>query len=115
MNDELRYRLFKTLEVNPEISQRELADELGISLGKANYCLRALMSKGWVKAGNFRRNPNKRAYTYFLTPKGLREKAGLTVRFLKVKVAEYERLEKQIAELRREAERVRGPDWEAQE
>ncbi len=107
MEEETRYRLLKYLESNPEASQREIARELSVSLGKANYCLRALMDKGWVKMDNFRRNPNKRSYTYLLTPHGLDEKARLTLRFLRRKMREYETLQQEIAELQEEVENLR--------
>ncbi|MEO1766444.1 MarR family EPS-associated transcriptional regulator [Thiobacter aerophilum] len=101
-----RYRLLKLLEANPEASQRALARELGVSLGKVNYCLRALMDKGWVKARNFRNSDNKLAYLYVLTPKGAAEKARLTVEYLRIKLAEAEALEREIAALRAEAARL---------
>ena len=107
LTDELRYQLLKHLEQNPEMSQRQLASELGISLGKANYCLKALIDKGWVKAANFRKNPNKLQYGYLLTPKGIDEKARVTLRFLKSKQQEYETLQKEINELRKEAANLR--------
>lgn len=102
MDDELRYRILKVLEADARVSQRQLAQQLGISLGKANYCLQALMVKGLVKVRNFRRNPNKRAYTYYLTPQGLEEKTRVTFRFFRQKVAEYELLQSEIEELRQE-------------
>ena len=71
---EYRYRILKLLEANPQASQRDIARELGISLGKVNYCLKALIEKGWVKANNFRQNEQKGAYLYLLTPKGYRRK-----------------------------------------
>ena len=101
--DELRYQLLKELESNPGISQRELAKVVGVSLGKTNYCLKALIEAGWVKAGDFARSENKMNYAYVLTPKGLREKAAVTVRFLKKKQVQYEQLEQEIAELKKEA------------
>ena len=103
LTDELRYQLLKQLEENPELSQRQLATELGISLGKANYCLKALIDKGWVKAANFRKNPNKLQYGYLLTPKGIDEKARVTLRFMKAKQQEYEKLQKELNALRKEA------------
>lgn len=102
MNEEISYRIFKILEEDPEISQRQLAQRMEMSLGKVNYCLKALMEKGLVKVSNFRNNSNKGAYAYLLTPKGLEEKAGITVRFLRRKVAEYETLEQEIQRLRDE-------------
>ncbi|MCF8026699.1 MAG: MarR family EPS-associated transcriptional regulator, partial [Desulfobacteraceae bacterium] len=83
-------------------TQRQLAKELGTSLGKANYCLRALIDKGWVKAENFRQSPHKMRYLYKLTPHGLEEKALVTSRFLKQKLREYEEIKAEIKELRKE-------------
>ncbi|TDY02666.1 MarR family EPS-associated transcriptional regulator [Thiohalophilus thiocyanatoxydans] len=102
LTDETRYKLLKRLEENPHINQRELANELGISLGKTNYCLKALIDKGWVKVGNFRQNPHKLQYAYLLTPKGLEEKARVTLRFLKRKQQEHEQLLEELKELREE-------------
>jgi EPS-associated MarR family transcriptional regulator len=110
LTDELRYQLLKHLEQNPEMSQRQLASELGISLGKANYCLKSLIDKGWVKAGNFRRNPNKLQYGYLLTPKGVDEKARVTLRFLKRKQQEHQELLKELEELRREANKLQSQE-----
>lgn len=104
LTDEYRYKILKRLETNPEISQRELAQELGISLGKANYCLHALVQKGLLKINNFRNNQNKTAYLYLLTPGGIEEKAKVTLRFMQHKVQEYEALKHEIALLQREAE-----------
>lgn len=84
------------------MTQRGLADALGVSLGKANYCLKALLNKGLLKMQNFRNNDNKRTYAYLLTPMGAVAKAELTVRFLKYKVDEYERLKLEIESLRQE-------------
>jgi len=106
--DEVHLRLLKAIEANPHATQRELSHELGISLGKANYCLKALMGKGWVKANNFRANPHKLAYAYLLTPSGIEAKARLTVNFLRRKVAEYELLRREIEELQAEATRAAG-------
>ena len=97
--EETHFRIFKLIEAQPDITQRQLAQELGISLGKANYCLRALIDKGQVKAHNFRCNPDKKPYIYFLTPKGIEAKTQLTVRFLKRKMAEYEMLKLEIDQL----------------
>jgi EPS-associated MarR family transcriptional regulator len=99
------YKLLKLIEANPVIQQREMAQAMGVSLGKANYCLRALVQKGLVKMDNFRRNDNKLAYSYLLTPRGIEAKARLTISFLKYKVAEYEAIRSEIDELRRDAER----------
>ena len=102
LDDETRYRLLKVLADRPDITQRRLARDLGISLGKVNYCLKALIEKGWVKAGNFRRNPDRRVYAYLLTPRGVEEKARVTVRFLRHKMAEYDALREEIKRLRGE-------------
>ena len=106
MEDEVHYKLLKVLEENPGVTQRELAARLGISLGKANYCLRAVVEKGWVKMDNFRRNPNKVAYVYLLTPSGIEEKARITVRFLKRKMEEFDALKVEIEQLQGEVGRV---------
>ena len=103
LTDEYRYRILKLLEKNPTASQREIARELRVSLGRVNYCLQALVEKGFVKAGNFRHSSDKRAYLYMLTPTGIEAKAKITVKFLKVKMSEYENLKKEVADLRREA------------
>ena len=94
----------RLLEANPGMSQRELARELGISLGKVNYCLQALMRKGWIKATNFKNSQNKAAYMYLLTPRGLESKASLTVAVSEDKMREYEALRVEIEEMRRETE-----------
>jgi EPS-associated MarR family transcriptional regulator len=91
------------LEEYPELSQRDLAKRLGVSLGKVNFCLNALVEKGSLKINNFRNSENKLAYAYLLTPRGVEEKARITVQFLKNKVREYERLKSEIEELQREA------------
>jgi EPS-associated MarR family transcriptional regulator len=105
LTDEYRYKLLQLLEANPQASQRELANALGISLGKVNYCLNALIEKGLIKARNFTNSHNKRAYMYYLTPQGMREKARVTVRFFKQRLQEYETLQREIETLRREAAR----------
>ena len=102
MNEEVSYKLFKLIEQQPDLSQRELAKEMGISLGKTNYCLKGLMEKGWLKARNFKNSNNKIAYAYVLTPSGLSAKAKLTTRFLQRKVREYETLKDEIEKLRQE-------------
>ena len=103
LTDEYRYKILKLVETKPEISQRELAAELGISLGKANFCLKALIDRGLLKASNFRNSKNKLAYMYLLTPSGIEEKASITVRFLKYKMEEFEALQLEIEELTRDA------------
>ncbi|MHB1479464.1 MAG: MarR family EPS-associated transcriptional regulator [Acidithiobacillus ferrooxidans] len=104
LDDATRYQLLKLLTEHPEMTQRELAAAMGISLGKTNYCINALIEKGMVKSGNFRRNPNKDVYAYLLTPEGVQEKARVTVRFLHRKMAEYDALQAEIAALRREVD-----------
>ena len=103
LTDEYRYKILKELQQDPDISQRELAKRLDISLGKANFCLKALIEKGLVKAENFKNSTNKVGYLYLLTPKGIEEKVTLTQRFLQRKIAEYEALEQEIEQLRQEA------------
>ena len=100
LTDPQRLQLLKLLQDQPQMSQRDLAQAMGVSLGKANYCLKALMDKGLVKFGNFRKNPDKRQYAYLLTSAGLEEKTRITMAFLRRKVAEYEALEKEIEQLR---------------
>ena len=102
LNEEISYKLFKLIEADSGISQRELAREMGISLGKTNYCLKGLMEKGWLKARNFKNSNNKIAYTYLLTPTGIREKTKITADYLKRKVHEYETLKIEIEKLRKE-------------
>ena len=102
MDEELRLRILRLLTESPDLSQRELAHRLGLSLGKMNYCLRALIDKGWVKVNNFRNSQNKLAYAYVLTPSGFRAKGSATTAFLRRKQEEFAELESQIAELRRE-------------
>ena len=104
LDETTHYGLLKTLEENPGLSQRDLAKRLGISLGKVNFCLNALVGKGSLKISNFRNNENKLAYAYLLTPRGIEEKARITVNFLKHKMQEYEMLKREIEELQREAE-----------
>ena len=93
-------RTLEVLQQHPTLSQRELALVLGVSLGKANYCLRALLAKGLLKAQNFKNSNNKLAYAYTLTPAGVTARAELTAEFLRVKVMEYERLSVEIAQLK---------------
>jgi EPS-associated MarR family transcriptional regulator len=104
LDETTHYGLLKTLEENPGLSQRDLAKKLGVSLGKINFCLNALVEKGNLKINNFRNSDNKLAYAYLLTPSGVEQKARMTVQFLKYKVQEYEKLRAEIVELQREAE-----------
>ena len=100
--DELRLRVLRALEANPELSQRQLAAELGVSLGGVNYALKALVGRGFVKADNFRKSGNKVAYLYVLTPKGVAEKTSLAAAFLGRKIEEYEVLRQEIEALQGE-------------
>lgn len=103
MSEDTHYHVLKHIESNPSITQRELAKELGVSVGKANYCLKALIDKGWVKANNFKNSNKKLAYFYILTPSGIEKKANLTVSFLARKIKEYEALKSEIELLKTEA------------
>lgn len=100
--DETHYKVMRLLEANPRLSQRDVARELGVSLGKVNYCVRALARKGWIKVTNFKNSRNKSAYMYLLTPRGIRHKARLTVCFLRMKVREHEALRAEIEQINRE-------------
>ena len=90
------FNTLRKIQHKPNSTQRELAKELGFSLGKLNYCLKALKAKGFVKIANFKKNPNKINYIYVLTPKGLAEKSKLTINFMKRKMKEYEELKTEI-------------------
>ena len=103
-DDITSYGLLKTLADEPNLSQRDLAKRLGVSLGKVNFCLNALIAKGCLKADNFRNSENKLAYAYLLTPQGVEQRARMTVEFLQIKIQEYERLRTEIAELKRSVE-----------
>ena len=98
--EEMRFKVLRALEQQPDLSQRQLADTLGVSLGKANYLLRALLDKGLLKAENFRSSQNKLAYAYLITPRGLAEKAALTRGYLERKSEEYEALRLEIERLK---------------
>ena len=111
---DLPYHLLCQLIHEPAASQRGLADRLGVSLGKLNYCLRALVDKGLVKANNFRRSDNKLAYAYVLTPAGLEEKRRLTQAFLQRKLTEFEVLQQEIEVLRHEAEQMEKAEKRSQ-
>ena len=106
MSEERNLNALRLLQENPAMSQRELAQELGISLGAANYCLKALVDKGWVKLENFQKNPNKLGYLYLLTPMGIAAKTTLTARFLRRKLTEYEKLKAEIEILKSEVARI---------
>ena len=104
---EIRYRLFKLLENDPNLTQRQMAEQMGISLGKFNYCLNELVKKGFVKINRFKSSENKAAYMYILTPHGIEEKSRVTIRFLKRKMQEFENIKKQIDEIKEEI----GDNW----
>lgn len=106
LDDDTRYRLLRLLTEHPDYSQRELASALGLSLGKTNFCLRALAERGWIKVQNFRNSDNKLAYAYVLTPAGVMAKFRAAADFLRLKQSEYARLGQVINELRAEV----GPD-----
>ena len=102
LSDEIHYKILQLLESQPEISQRQLSKELGFSLGKANYCIRAMLDRGWIKAKNFKNSRNKIAYVYLLTPAGVEKRAKMAARFLRRKVREYEQLKREIEQLQKE-------------
>jgi len=99
-NKDIRLDLLRKLQSNPKYTQRELSQEMGISLGKVNYCMQKLTSRGWVKLTNFSRSSNKLGYMYLLTPKGIEKKAMLTSSFLKTKLEEFEMLREEISQLK---------------
>lgn len=103
LNDEMGYKLMRLLDAKPELSQRDAARELGVSLGKVNYCVQALIQKGWLKATRFKNSENKAAYLYLLTPRGIEQKARLALEFLRIKTREYQMLRAEIELMRREA------------
>lgn len=103
ISDDVRYRLFKLVDAHPDMSQRELAKEMGISLGRLNYCLKAFIDVGLLKVSNFKRSSHKLGYVYLITPKGFAEKAQVTSRFLARKELEYKLLKEEIKTLRSEA------------
>lgn len=108
-NTEIRYRLLKLLESNPNLTQRQMAEEMGFSLGKFNYCLKELVKKGIVKIERFTSSDNKAGYLYILTPHGMEEKTKITVNFLKRKMNEFEKIKKELKELKAEVAKDEGP------
>jgi EPS-associated MarR family transcriptional regulator len=112
--EETHFKVMRLLEANPDLTQRELAKELGLSVGSINYCLKALMDKGLVKMKNFATSKNKFGYVYVLTPSGISEKAVITHRFLKRKMDEYENLKSEIQMLQSEANKVSNVQVEKQ-
>ncbi len=97
-NNQDHFEILRKINKKSQYSQRELAQELGFSLGKLNYCLKELQKKGLIKIKNFKKNPNKINYLYFLTPKGLSQKTKLTINFMKRKMREYDELKKEMEE-----------------
>ncbi len=108
MTEDAQYQVLKILEHNPRVSQRELANELGVSLGKVNYCLQALIQKGLVKTNNFKNSKNKLAYFYLLTPRGIEAKSKISGQFLQRKMEEYEVLGQEIELLKREQDELQS-------
>jgi EPS-associated MarR family transcriptional regulator len=111
LQEENHLKVMRLLVEDPRMSQRELAAALGMSLGKTNYCIKALMVKGLIKVNNFRSHKNKLAYAYLLTPQGIAEKANLTAEFLRRKLDEYERLKDEIQMLKREVLKQGNLGW----
>ncbi len=102
LQQDTHFRVLRILQDNPDLTQRELADQLGVSVGALNYCLKALMEKGWVKMQNFSGSKNKFGYVYILTPRGIAEKAALASNFLRRKLDEYDALRLEIETLKSE-------------
>ncbi len=107
IDQDIHYRVLHLLEDDPQLTQRELAKKLGISLGGVNYCLKALADIGHIKVSNFHKNSSKSAYLYILTPRGIAEKAGLTSSFLKRKMAEYKSLKEEIEIIRLKIKKIK--------
>ena len=105
IQEDTYFRVMRILQENPDLTQRELAEKLGVSVGGLNYCINALMDKGWVKMQNFQNSKNKFKYVYVLTPQGVAEKVALTSSFLERKMQEYEALKAEIKSLRQDAEK----------
>ena len=106
--EDIHLDLLRKLESNPEYTQRELSQEMGVSLGKINYCMKKLIEKGWIKLMSFSRNPNKVGYVYLLTPKGIEQKARLTFEFLASKMEEYKMLKEEISILKQDTEKLKS-------
>ena len=107
-NKDIHLDLLRKLESNPEYTQRELSQEMGVSLGKINYCMKKLIEKGWIKLSNFGHSPNKVSYMYLLTPKGIDSITRLTFEFLAIKLEEYEMLKNEISKLKQDAEKLKS-------
>ena len=101
-----KFQILKSLERDSHPTQRQLSSDLGVSLGKVNYCLKNLIEEGFIKINNFRNNKNKIQYSYLLTPKGVEEKAKLTLDFIRIKTQEYDRLKQEIEGLKQEAKNM---------
>jgi EPS-associated MarR family transcriptional regulator len=101
-----KYQILKSLEQDSNFTQRQLSNNLGVSLGKINYCLKSLIEKGFIKIKNFRNSKNKIQYSYLLTPKGIEEKAKLTLDFIRIKTQKYDRLKQEIEGLKQEAKNM---------
>ena len=106
--EDIHLDLLRKLESNPKYTQRELSQEMEVSLGKINYCMKKLIEKGWIKLSNFSHNPNKVGYIYLLTPKGIEQKTRLTFAFLAIKLEEYEILKNEISKLKQDAEKLQS-------
>lgn len=116
LQEDTYFRVMRILQENPDLNQRELAEKLGISVGGLNYCLKALIEKGWVKMKNFVNSKNKFGYVYVLTPAGIAEKAAITHGFLQRKIVEYELLKAEIDIIKAEVqktnmEKIQKHDW----
>lgn len=103
LKDEIAYKLLKLIESEPQLTQRDIAQKMGVSLGKTNYCLKALIDKGFIKLQNFYNNKKKSSYIYLLTPQGIEEKAAVTYRFLQRKINEFENIKQELESLKVEA------------
>ncbi len=110
IQEDTYFRVMRILQENPDLTQRELAEKLGVSVGGLNYCLKALMDKGWVKMQNFQNSKNKFKYVYLLTPQGIAERVALTSRFLDRKMQEYEALKAEIESLHQDVQQAAKPD-----
>jgi EPS-associated MarR family transcriptional regulator len=110
IQEDTYFRVMRILQENPDLTQRELAEKLGVSVGGLNYCLKALMDKGWVKMQNFQNSKNKFKYVYLLTPQGIAERVALTSRFLDRKMQEYAALKAEIESLHQDVQQAGKPD-----
>jgi len=110
IQEDTYFRVMRILQENPDLTQRELAEKLGVSVGGLNYCLKALMDKGWVKMQNFQNSKNKFKYVYLLTPQGIAERVTLTSRFLDRKMQEYEALKAEIESLHQDVQQAGKTD-----